>query len=161
MSKKRALYTGSAGVHAVTSEFLFRGYNVAQPEVDVGEDVVVIEDETGTLHRVQVKTAVGKARRGGGYQALFSISLRQIEEARTPDLVFALQTRHENRWQDVLFYPRAELQQDRTDHQLGGKPNQQGLVILRLVFTPAGVSCGGVDLSRFRNNWDPWPEIPH
>lgn len=43
------------------SEFLWRGYNVAIPEVDRGDDIFVVHDDDGTLHRVQVKTATGAA----------------------------------------------------------------------------------------------------
>lgn len=35
------LYVGRAGQMAVMSEFLVRGYNVAIPEVDVGDDIFV------------------------------------------------------------------------------------------------------------------------
>ncbi|MFN9688681.1 MAG: hypothetical protein ACK57X_07415 [Bacteroidota bacterium] len=39
------------------SEFLTRGWNVAIPEVDVGDDIFVVQDDNGTLRRVQVKTS--------------------------------------------------------------------------------------------------------
>ena len=40
MSKKANLYVGRAGQMVVISEFLIRGWNVAVPEVDVGDDLV-------------------------------------------------------------------------------------------------------------------------
>ena len=36
------LYTGMSGQFAAMSEFLWRGYNVAIPAVDVGEDIFVV-----------------------------------------------------------------------------------------------------------------------
>lgn len=36
------LYLGHAGQMAVMAEFLVRGYNVAIPEVDVGDDIFVV-----------------------------------------------------------------------------------------------------------------------
>ena len=38
----RENYVGRAGQLAVMSEFLLRGYNVAIPEVDEGDDVLVV-----------------------------------------------------------------------------------------------------------------------
>jgi hypothetical protein len=40
MSKKQNLYTGRSGQFAVMAEFLRRGYNVAIPEIDIGEDIL-------------------------------------------------------------------------------------------------------------------------
>jgi hypothetical protein len=37
-------YFGAAGQLAAMSKFLIRGYNVAIPQVDVGEDVLVVDD---------------------------------------------------------------------------------------------------------------------
>jgi hypothetical protein len=39
---RQNLYVGSAGQMAVMAEFLLRGWNVASPEIDVGEDLFVI-----------------------------------------------------------------------------------------------------------------------
>jgi len=40
MSKKGNLYLGKAGQLVVMSEFLVRGWNVAVPEVDIGDDIM-------------------------------------------------------------------------------------------------------------------------
>jgi hypothetical protein len=60
MPVKSNLYHGPAGEHAVMSELLWRGWNVAIPQVDVGDDIFVVEDEQGTFYRVQVKTATAE-----------------------------------------------------------------------------------------------------
>ena len=60
MSKPSAmqnLYVGRAGQAMIMGEFLIRGYNVASPEVDRGDDLFVVRDEDGVLKRIQVKTA--------------------------------------------------------------------------------------------------------
>ena len=49
-------HLGTAGHYAAMSEFLYRGYNVAVPAVDLGDDVYVVEDQMGTMWRLQVKT---------------------------------------------------------------------------------------------------------
>jgi hypothetical protein len=45
------------GLPAVMSEFLTRGWNVAIPEVDIGDDIFVVQDDDGTMRRVQVETS--------------------------------------------------------------------------------------------------------
>ena len=54
MGEKRS-HLGMAGHYAAMSEFLLRGYNVAVPAVDTGDDVFVVDDRQGALWRVQVK----------------------------------------------------------------------------------------------------------
>ena len=55
MSKKFNQYLGKAGHLTVMSEFLMLGWNVAIPEVDIGDDIFVVQDDNGTLRRVQVQ----------------------------------------------------------------------------------------------------------
>ena len=57
MSQLNNLYLGKAGEFLVMSHFLMRGWNVAVPEVDRGDDIFVIEDTEGIYYRIQVKTA--------------------------------------------------------------------------------------------------------
>ncbi len=46
---------------AVMAEYLARGYNVAIPEVDIGDDIFVVRDEIGEFSRIQVKSATARA----------------------------------------------------------------------------------------------------
>ena len=39
------------------------GWNVAIPEVDIGDDIFVVQDDNGTLRRVQVKTSTSTDRK--------------------------------------------------------------------------------------------------
>ena len=57
------------------SEFLILGWNVAKPEVDIGDDIFVVQDDTGTLRRVQVVTATSSDRKGGGGE--FGVSVEK------------------------------------------------------------------------------------
>ena len=59
-------YVGKAGQLAVMAELALRGYNVAIPEMDIGDDVFVLNDATGALSRVQVKTANGTKQERSG-----------------------------------------------------------------------------------------------
>src|SRR5262249_41736184 len=66
------LYFGRSGELAAMSELLYRGHNVADPEVDVGDDVFVVRDEEDRVTRVQVKSANATGQHDG-YIAQFSI----------------------------------------------------------------------------------------
>src|ERR1700710_724741 len=108
MSQRQNLYVGRAGQMAVMAEFLLRGWNVALPEVDVGEDVFAVKDETGELWRVQVKTATAKSLQTG-YSAQFNVSLRQLLTRRNPDLVYVFAIRGSEGWEPFVVLGRREL----------------------------------------------------
>lgn len=92
------LYTGMSGQFAAMSEFLWRGYNVAMPAVDVGEDIFVVEAAKGVLRRVQVKTAGTSGHTNGTKKVQFGLSRAQLNlEPGGSDLFFMLLTR----WDDV------------------------------------------------------------
>ena len=68
------LYLGKAGQAYVMSQFLVRGWNVAVPEVDIGDDMFVVRDAVGDFSRIQVKTA-NIVNRKSGYSAQFSVPI--------------------------------------------------------------------------------------
>ena len=111
MTSKRTHF-GMAGHYVAMSEFLLRGYNVAIPSVDVGDDVFVVDDRRGTLWRVQVKTANGRELRSesGEVQKIvqYNLSRRQLGELKDSELFFMLLVRWSDRWRFVLV-PRSRL----------------------------------------------------
>src|SRR5438046_2733079 len=109
-------YVGKAGQLVVMSEFLLRGYNVAMPEVDVGDDVFVVHDRKGTLWRVQVKTAIGK-RRDYGYSGKFAVAKTQLETKKEPDLFFVLTARAGQHWEFVIL-PRSFLETEQANYRV-------------------------------------------
>jgi hypothetical protein len=56
-------YVGRAGQLAVMAELSWRGYNIAIPEIDIGDDVFAVNDLTGHMWRLQVKTATEKPQK--------------------------------------------------------------------------------------------------
>jgi hypothetical protein len=52
VTKKFNQYRGKAGHLYIMSEFLMLVWNVAIPEVDIGDDIFVVQDDNGTLRRV-------------------------------------------------------------------------------------------------------------
>lgn len=143
---------------AAMAEFLWRGWNVAFPEVDVGEDIFVIKDEGGQLWRVQVKTATAQLQRDG-YSAQFSVSLRQLETVRVPDLVYVFVVRRASFWEPFIIINRDTLWNEYRIHGIGNV--SQGNLILRFNVQDSRLQCSDRDFLVYRNDWSRWPVLRH
>ena len=148
-------YVGRAGQLAAMAEFLLRGYNVAMPEVDEGDDIFVVENQSGELWRVQVKTAVGQ-RRGRGWRATYSVSYDQLKTEKKPDLFYAFALRRESTW-EFLLVRRKTLSDEVDDHGVGSRSGDN--TVLAVTFQEDAVRCSGRDWQAYRNNWNEWPII--
>ena len=157
MSGKSSLYVGRAGQLVVMAEFLLRGWNVALPEVDIGDDVFVVKDEGGDLFRIQVKTATARPH-VRGYSAQFAVGLSQLRTLRTPDLTYVLVVRRNSEWGPFVIVDRDTLRAEHELHRVGSVSNNK--LILRLVYERARVGCGRRDLSKFRSDCSKWPLLP-
>jgi hypothetical protein len=101
---------GRAGEFFAMSELLLRGWNVAVPVVDVGDDVFVIDDKDKTSYRVQVKSAEPKLLDNGRYTACFALSRKQLNAPRRMELFYMFLVRISTRWR-FLVVPREDLAQ--------------------------------------------------
>lgn len=154
------LYTGGAGQAAVMSEFLFRGYNVAVPEVDRGDDLFVVEDRTGSLSRIQVKAAIARKHiRSNIYAAQVNIPRSQLTIPQTPELTYVFALRCGERWSDFVVVARPVLDNLHRNLSVGTVANQA--VVLRLSISPLSIRCSKQDLSQYRNDFSRWPSIQH
>lgn len=158
MSKRANLYTGRAGHLAVMAELLLRGWNTAIPEVDVGDDIFVVRDSDGNMHRVQVKTAMAKMLKSG-HSAQFNLSHPQLSTPITPELIYVFATRLHDHWDAFVVIDRATLYEEHRLHEIGKE--REDRLTLRLRFTSTSVTCGQRDLSQYRNNWTRFPIIEH
>jgi hypothetical protein len=158
MAGRCGFYVGRAGQMVVMAEFLRRGYNAAVPEIDRGDDIFVIEDATGKLSRIQVKSAAGKGT--NHIWANFSILRKQLETVRQPELWYVFTVYYRGLWREFLVIRRDRLQELR-DLEGVGKPMQRRDAHLNfyIAFHEHDVLCGGVSLQQYRHNWDAWPEI--
>lgn len=149
-------YLGKGGQLAVMSHLVTRGLNVAIPEIDVGSDVFLVQDDTSRLWRIQAKTATAKKNRDGSYSAKFKLSAAQLHvPSVTDDLVYSLIFHHDSRWLAFVNLSRADLQKV----LLGIKPTKQGVITPTLRLTPTGVLCNGHDLQRYRDHWGHFPDL--
>jgi len=149
----REQYVGRAGQLATMAEFLLRGYNVAIPEVDEGDDVFVVNDRVDRLWRIQVKTAIG-VRRSYGFSGQFLIPLRQLRSLDPTPLFYVLCLRCEDRW-EFLPIAQGDLFTEYRRYRVGSRVGP-GLV-LYLAFREADVICSERNWQHHRNNWSPWP----
>ena len=120
---------GRAGEFFAMSELLLRGWNVAVPVVDVGDDVFVIDDNDKTTWRLQVKSSTAEElpREGGAPAALkakFTLSRSQLRTAQPIELFYMLMVRATKSWR-FLVVPRVVLLRIRDAFVEGGK-NREG-----------------------------------
>jgi hypothetical protein len=102
---------GTAGEFFAMSELLLRGWNVAVPVIDVGDDVFVIDDADKTTWRVQVKSAMAtRSERGSSatLKAHFTLSRSQLGAGHDMELFYMLMIRVDRAWR-FLVIPRKEL----------------------------------------------------
>ena len=125
------LYFGKAGHLFVMSEFLLRGWNVAIPEVDVGDDIFVVKDFNGELVRVQVKTSKAIYLKNGGYTAQFKLSLKQLRDS-IKEVSYVFVVRETNNWNLPLIIDQQILLELYENHSLGSEYKDN--LILRLNF---------------------------
>ena len=158
MSKKYNLYLGKAGQFSIMSEFLARGWNTCTPDVDVGDDVLVLEDKKGEFKRVQVKTATTIATKEG-YSVQFNIPLKQLSQYITPDLYYVFMIRHQHKWVNTMIIERTDLYDMFVSSKIGTVAKDN--LILYVSFKGNKVLCKGVDFSPFIDNFSAFPEIVH
>lgn len=164
MEKKSHL--GEAGQLAAMAEFLLRGYNVAIPEVDVGDDIFVVDDRIGDLSRIQVKTA--RMRRGATYghaAAQFKLSRHQLENARPVDLTYVFVLRRYGVWsfyvvsRAALNEMRAVFEANRAARGEARATRGGDAVQLRLTVSAEDILGWGASFRKYLNDWSSWPEI--
>ncbi len=149
-------YTGKAGHLAVMGEFALRGYNVAMPEIDKGDDVFVVRDDTGAMWRLQVKTALGiDQRKSRRYQ--FRVRENMIQAAQTPELHFVFVMRHLERWR-FLIMDRAVLRNYVVNFNLGNLHNLYRQIYMTLHEDGRAI-CSQQNFQGHLEDWATWPEL--
>jgi hypothetical protein len=148
-------FVGKAGQLAVMAEFLLRGYNVAMPEVDVGDDIFVVNDGVERLWRIQVKTAIGVGR-GYGCSGQYQVPLAQLRKIGPTPLFYIFALRWNSRWEFVVLSQK-KLWREQRDYGVGSLAGDN--LILYLAFRKRELICSDRHWQRYRNNWDLWPTI--
>jgi hypothetical protein len=152
------IYLGKAGQFAVMSLFLVRGWNVAVPEVDIGDDIFVVRDENGEFVRVQVKTSTG-IKRQKGISAQFSVPIEQLKREYLPELSYCFMVWYDEHWQLPIVIAREVLANMYKSSSIGTVANNK--LVLYFSFQDGKIKCSGIDLSRYLNDFSQFPTIPH
>lgn len=166
MGEKRTQYVGKAGQLAVMAEFAVRGYNVSMPEIDYGDDVFVTLQDTAKIWRIQVKTATPTKKpktvnnpRSERYQlAIGKAFLNDADDNPPVYVVFCL--RYLNSWRSVVLQ-RSRLAEYHKDQHIGQESGKDVKFDVALHFDgkyKGKVLCGGQDLTRWVDEWTPWPK---
>ena len=158
MTKKFNLYLGKAGQFSIMSEFLARGWNTCTPDVDVGDDVLVLEDSKGQFKRVQVKTA-SAVQRKNGYTVQFNVPLKQLRARITPDIHYVFMIRHQHKWVNTMIIRRKELYGMFQLSQIGTVAEDH--LMLYVSFQDKTATCSKVDFTSFIDDFSAFPDIPH
>lgn len=158
-------HLGRAGQLAVMAELLARGWNVAIPEVDVGDDVFVAKDDGTRLTRVQVKTATPVVT-GDGLTAVFLLSREQLKKIEEVPLVYVFAVPVERSWRfvvisrDDLGLARAAMEAAPRPGLPGRPPSRTGAeVSLSLRFEGDAVSAWGRSFSEWDGDWSRFPVL--
>lgn len=149
-------YVGKAGHLALMGEFCLLGYNVSIPEIDKGDDVFVVNDQTGAMWRLQVKTSIGR-RQDNRRTYQFRIKETQIRQPQHPELHFAFALRNAGRWR-FLVMDRAVLRNYVQNQNLG----TPALLYRQFVFVlhdDGRCICSRVDLQNHIGDWATWPAL--
>jgi len=102
-------YKGKSGQLYVMSELLMRGWNVAIPEVDTGDDIFVVKDLSGDLRKMQVKTTYTVEIIRNGFKVKFNIPSKQLRLPQEVEIIYALVIRKENKWVDKIIIIQREV----------------------------------------------------
>ncbi len=158
MTKKFNNYLGKAGHLAVMSEFLMLGWNVAIPEVDIGDDIFVVQDENGTLRRVQVKTSISTKRRAG-FSGQFNVSLKKLRTITTIYVHYVFIVRHNNEWTKPLIIRQDYLLDHFENRKVGSEA--KGNIIFYISFFDERVECSGQNFSMYLRDFSDFPQLSH
>lgn len=162
-------HLGMAGHYAAMSEFLYRGYNVAVPAVDVGDDVYVVEDQQGTMWRLQIKTSDDVAQKNVG---TYSLSRRQLREIKANELFYMFMLRWQQRWRFVLI-AREQLALIRSGFEIADRAGKRGrkpipdayaqtdTLTLMLEWSASDATGWGTSFAPYLDKWpDTFPDNP-
>lgn len=156
MKSNYHLYLGKAGHLAVMSEFLIRGWNVAIPEVDIGDDIFVVQDDNGTLRRVQVKTSTSTARQNS-FSAQFNIPLTQLRSIASILVHYVFVVRHNDQWTKPVIIRQDYLLDHFRNNNIGTEHNSN--LNIYFSYSTDKVECSGLDLTKYVSDFTDFPLI--
>ena len=138
------------------AEFLTRGWNVAIPEVDIGDDIFVVQDDSGTLRRVQVKTSTSTVRQNS-FSGQFNVPLIQLSTAAGSLVYYVFIVRNNDQWTKPVIIRQDYLLDHFRNEKIGSEHN--GNLNLYFSYSTDKVECSGLDLSKYVSDFTDFPLI--
>ena len=138
------------------SEFLIRGWNVAIPEVDIGDDIFVVQDDNGTLRRVQVKTSTSTVRKNG-FSGQFNVPLTQLRNTVGDFVHYVFVVRNNDHWTKPVIIRQDYLLEYFQNDKIGSEHN--GNLNLYFSYSTNRVECSGLDFSKYISDFTDFPLI--
>jgi len=155
MSKSQ--YIGRAGEFAVMSELAWRGYNVATPEIDEGDDIFAVNQDNGNMWRIQVKTSdYLQQQKSKRYQ--FKIKKDSYINAPYPDRTFIFVMRDEEIWR-FLNIERSVLKNYIDAKTLGKHAGEFQQISLVVDNNLKVMGAKAANFSHHLEDWSKWPEL--
>ncbi len=140
------------------SEFLMLGWNVAIPEVDIGDDIFVVQDDNGTLRRVQVKTSTSTVRKDS-FSGQFSVSVKNLRNISTILVHYIFLVRHEDEWSKPVIIRQDYLLDHFENNKVGSEA--KGNITFYFSYTKGKVDCSGQDFTSYIGDFTDFPKIDH
>jgi hypothetical protein len=156
VKKNYHLYLGKAGHMTIMSEFLTRGWNVAIPEVDIGDDIFVVQDDNGTLRRVQVKTSTSTVRQSN-FSGQFNVPLTQLKNIANFPVHYVFIVRHNDQWTRPVVIRQDYLLDHLQNDKIGSVHDSN--LNLYFSYSTDQVECSGLDLSKYISDFTDLPLI--
>lgn len=158
MTKKFNQYLGKAGHLAIMSEFLMLGWNVAIPEVDIGDDIFVVQDDNGTLRRVQVKTSTSTSRKDS-FSGQFNVSVKNLQNISNIPVHYVFIVRHNGEWSKPVIIRQDYLLNHFENENVGSE--SKGNITFYFSFSKEKAECSGQDFSKYIKDFTDFPKIEH
>ena len=150
------LYLGKAGHLMVMAEFLIRGWNVATPEVDIGDDIFVVQDDNGTLRRVQVKTSTSTPRKNT-FSGQFNVPLNQLRNIANIPVHYVFVVRLDDLWTKPIIIRQDFLLEHFKTDKIGSE--HDGNLNLYFTFKNGEVECSKLNLTEYIADFSDFPLI--
>ena len=138
------------------SEFLMLGWNVAIPEVDIGDDIFVVQDDNGTLRRVQVKTSTSTIRKDS-ISGQFSVSLKNLRNISNILVHYIFLIRVNDGWSKPILIRQDYLLDYFENKNVGSE--SKGNIIFYFSYKDDKVECSKHDLTKYIRDFTDFPEI--
>ena len=156
---------GRAGQFVAMAELLARGWNVAVPEVDVGDDVFTAHDDGSQLIRLQIKTSRTFVAEDGSSRAQFTLWREQLFVDEEVRLFYVFVVLVDERWR-FLVLDRKVLGRIRRRFESemrpgpGRRPSASGEWInFEVRVRDDLVSGWGTDLRPYLGDWSAFPVL--